>query len=268
MDRNNDLPFQAGFVIECAATGADAMALKFDTPNLRMDAGHRYDSSPAPVPNLNLKSKKRMANKFKLELNRKTPEEKVALGKSHVTAMDGNADFPAANRLPSDADFLLRLNDLEAANAEVAVRKAAYKQALEDRATKEEVYDVSLNSRANYCEAAQPNNDAALVGTALPMRGLPQPVGDMPAPSNLRATMGDGEGEIDLQWDAIYGAVSYIIECREYSPATGWSQIKLQKQSKFTVTGLVSGKVYAFRVRALGPKGEGPWSDEAVKMAA
>lgn len=235
------------------------MALTYDTPNLRMDSRHRFDSSPAPAPNLKLKSKKNMANKFKLELNRKTPEEKVALGKTHVTAMTGNADFPAANRLPSDADFLTHLNDLEAANAEVAARKAAYKQALEDRATKEQIYDVSLNSRANYCEAAQPNNDAALAGTALPLRAAPQPVGEMPAPSNLRATMGDGEGEIDLQWDAIYGAVSYIIECRDYSPASGWSQIKLQKQSKHTVTGLVSGKVYAFRVRALGPKGEGPW---------
>jgi hypothetical protein len=92
--------------------------------------------------------------------------------------------------------------------------------------------------------------------------------GQLTAAANLRATMGDLEGEIDLQWDAIYGAVSYIIECREYNPATGWSQIKFLKQSKFTVAGLVSGKTYAFRVRALGPKGEGPWSDEAVKMAA
>ena len=29
----------------------------------------------------------------------------------------------------------------------------------------------------------------------------------------------------------------------------------------------VSGKTYAFRVRALGPNGLGPWSDVAVKMA-
>jgi hypothetical protein len=244
------------------------MALRFDTPSLRMDEAHRYDASPAPVPNLNLKSKKTMINKFKLELSRKSPEEKAALGDAHITAMTGNTDFPVANRLPSDANFQTAVDDLKAANADVAAKKTALKQAQETRDSKELAFDVAINSRASYCEAAQPNNDAALAGTGLPMRGAPQPVGEMPAPSNLRATMGDEAGEIDLQWDAIYGAVSYIIECREYNPPTGWSQIKLQKQSKFTVTGLVSGKTYAFRVRALGPLGEGPWSDEAVKMAS
>lgn len=244
------------------------MALKFDTPNLRMDEGHRYDASLAPAPNLKLKSKKYMFNKFKLELNRKSEEEKVVLGEGHIAAMDGNADFPVANRLPLDAAFFTAVSELKTANTDVASKKTALKQALESRANKEQAFDLAINSRASYCEAAQPNNDAALAGTGLPLRGLPQPVGDMPAPANVRATMGDLEGEIDLQWDAIYGSVSYIIECREYNPATSWSQIKILKQSKFTVTGLVSGKTYAFRVRALGPKGEGPWSDEAVKMAA
>ena len=38
--------------------------------------------------------------------------------------------------------------------------------------------------------------------------------------------------------------------------------------SAATVTGLVSGKKYAFRIRALGPNDlESPWSDEAVCMA-
>jgi len=117
------------------------------------------------------------------------------------------------------------------------------------------------------CEAVTLNDVAKPSTKGLPLRSDPTAVGDMPAPSNLRATMGDKVGEIDLAWDAIYGASSYIVECREYSPSTGWSQVKLLRQSRHTVTGLTSGKTYAFRVSALGPKGEGPWSDEAVKMA-
>ena len=149
-----------------------------------------------------------------------------------------------------------------------SVEQAKLKQAQESRLLKEAAFDTAITARALYCEAAQPDDDAALASSGLPLRGEPQPVGDMPAPANLRATMGDQSGEIDLQWDAIYGASSYVIECREYSPPTGWSQVKFLNQSKFTVTGLTSGKTYAFRVRALGPKGEGPWSDEAVKMAS
>lgn len=246
------------------------MPLKFDTPHLRMDAGHRYDSGPAPAPPTppNSKSKRTMASKFKLELSRKTAEEKAALGDAHVAAMTGNASFPVANRLPPDTSFQTVLDALKAANADVEAKKTALKQAQESRLLKEAAFDTAITARARYCEAAQPDDDAALASSGLPLRGDPQSVGDMPAPSNLRATMGDQSGEIDLLWDAIYGARSYIIECREYSPPTGWSQVKFLNQSKFTVTGLTSGKTYAFRVRALGPKGEGPWSDEAVRMAA
>lgn len=243
------------------------MALKYDTPGIRMDDRHKYDSSLAAPPLTNLKTRKHMASKFKLELNRKSPEEKVAMGDAHVAAMDGNADFPAAGRLPTDAAFQTALDDLKTANAEVEAAKTALKHAVVNRESKETAFDTAMTARANYCEAAQPNNDAALSGTALPLRAEPQPVGNMPAPANMRATMGDQAGEIDLQWDAVYGAGSYIIECRDYNPATGWSQVKMLSQSKATLTGLVSGKTYAFRVRALGPRGEGPWSDEAVKMS-
>jgi hypothetical protein len=36
---------------------------------------------------------------------------------------------------------------------------------------------------------------------------------------------------------------------------------------KFADMGLVSGTTYAYRVRALAAAGEGPWSDETVRMA-
>jgi hypothetical protein len=248
------------------ASADNTMPLKFDTPGLRMDSGNRYDLGVGPAAQLNPQRKKKMP-KFKLELNRKTPEEKVTLGEGHIAAMDGNADFPVANRLPSDAAYLATVNDLKAANADVEAKRTALKQAQENRDAKEAAFDVATNSRASYCEAAQPNNDSALAGTGFSLRGGPAPVGDMPAPTNMRTSMGDKSGEIDLQWDPVYGAGSYIVECREYNPSTGWSQVKLLRQSKHTVTGLTSGKTYAFRVSALGPKGEGPWSDEAVKMA-
>jgi hypothetical protein len=46
-----------------------------------------------------------------------------------------------------------------------------------------------------------------------------------------------------------------------------WQAVKSVTASKFTVTGLTPGAVYAFRVRAVGAAGVGPWSDEAVRRA-
>lgn len=43
--------------------------------------------------------------------------------------------------------------------------------------------------------------------------------------------------------------------------------MKLLKQDRFTSTDHTPGKTYAFCVRAVGPLGEGPWGDEAVKMS-
>ena len=64
------------------------------------------------------------------------------------------------------------------------------------------------------------------------------------------------------------GATSYIIECKEHDTPQPWAQVKILSQSRYLATGLTPGKIYAFRVRAIGAVGEGPWSDEAVNMAA
>lgn len=243
------------------------MALRFDTPSLRMDSGLRYDSaSVPPVPSIQPQRTKKM-NRIKLELKIKTILQKLALGNSHKAAMAGNTNYPTATRVPTDAQFETAQTELQAAEDEATLLESQWKAANAKRDEKEAIWDTIMTARANNCEAVTPNDAAKLATTGLPLRSDPTAVGDMPAPSNLRATMGDKVGEIDLAWDAIYGASSYIVECREYSPSTGWSQVKLLRQSRHTVTGLTSGKTYAFRVSALGPKGEGPWSDEAVKMA-
>lgn len=243
------------------------MALRFDSGHT-LDSGLHYDSAPVPPVVIINPKRSKLMHHFKLELKTKTILQKLAMGTQHIAAMLANAFYPQPTRVPTDAQFQTAQDDLQAANDNASLLEGQWKAANALRDDKQAIWDTIITARASNCEAVTPNDLAKLSTVGLPLRGEPTPIGDMPAPANVRATMGDDAGEIDLQWDAIYGAVSYIVECREYNPATGWSQIKLLKQSKFTVTGLVSGKHYAFRVRALGPKGEGPWSDEAVKMAA
>ena len=238
---------------------------RFDS-HATFDASLRYDAGVVPVPQPNRKRTKHMP-KFKLDLAKKTPAQKIVLGQNHVTAMTGNASFPAANRLPADAAFQTALTALDTAEADVAAKKTAWKQCIATRDAAEAAFDAALTSRASYCEAAQPADDAALASTGLPLRTTPAAIGDLPAPGDLAATVGDNEGEIDLSCDPVSGASSYEWQCRLHADGNAWQAAKNTTTSKITLSSLTPGALYGFRVRAIGSAGPGAWSDEASKRA-
>lgn len=108
---------------------------------------------------------------------------------------------------------------------------------------------------------------AVILASGFDLQASPQPVGPVGAPQNLRAQTSDTQGEVTCRWRRLLGAASYFVECSE-DPTGPWLPSGVTTRASFQVTGLVSGKRYRFRVRALGTAGLGPWSDEAVKMAA
>ena len=205
--------------------------------------------------------------KFKLELVKKKTNDKIALGRAHITAMTGNALYPAATRVPTDAQVQTAQDDLEAANEAVDQKETEWRQAIQDREEKEAAWDIVITARANNCEAVTPNNNAALVSTGFPMRGAGAPVGPLPAPGDLRAAPTDDEGKIELRCKKVKGASSYEWECRQHEGSPPWQAVKTSTSTKILVTDLTPGALYAFRVRAIGSAGPGTWSDEAVERA-
>jgi len=238
--------------------------LRFDQ-NHRFDTGLHYDAN-TPSPPL-ARTHKRIMNIIKLALKDKTIDQKIPLGQNHITSMTGNTNYPVATRQPTDAQFQTIQDDLVAANNAVAAAETAWKAAIQARNDAEIAWDAAVTARAGNCEAVTPGDRAALQTTGFPLRANPSPVGLVGAPLNLRSEMGKLSGTIELTWDRVHGANSYIIECKEHDTPQPWSQIKILSQSRFTATALTPGKTYAFHVRALGSEGEGPWSDETVKMA-
>ncbi len=87
-------------------------------------------------------------------------------------------------------------------------------------------------------------------------------------PQALTPTAGDREGEIDLSWDTVAGAKSYVIE-KSVDPVTPttWSHAGVSTRSNFTANGLTSGTRYWFRVAAVNNNGQSGWSDPAMKIA-
>lgn len=238
---------------------------RFDRSD-RLDAGLRFDQPDVPIFPTPAKQRKHMSL-LKLDLKSKDVPAKLALGTAHLTAMTGNASYPAATRVPTDAQVAAAQAALQTANDEADAAETVWKQKNAVRDTAEDAWDVVLTARGSNCEAVTPGNVAALTSTGLPLRSAPAPAGPLGAPQNLRASAGDMEGEVDLMWDALKGSASNVIEHRAQTAGAAWAQSGIVPQSKFSVSGLTSGALYEFRVHGVGKDGHGPWSDVTVKRA-
>jgi len=86
------------------------------------------------------------------------------------------------------------------------------------------------------------------------------------SPLSLTAMSGDSNGEIDLIWEPVYGARSYVVQRSIKITEPGrWTQEDIITKSSYTVSKLKSGQKYWFRVAAVGSSGQGPWSEPVQK---
>ncbi len=86
---------------------------------------------------------------------------------------------------------------------------------------------------------------------------------------NLSAAKGDSKGEINLQWDSVENAVSYIVEIGNSNCANDikWRVIDIISDSHYTVRNLKSEKNYFFRVASADRNGKKELSRKVTKKA-
>jgi hypothetical protein len=204
--------------------------------------------------------------KIKLNLRNMDVSEKLQFARQIVTAMTGNATFPTPD--PALATVTSASDALETAYnaANVAKQDATAKSSTQDDS--ESALDTVLMKLANYVENASDSDETKILSAGMSVRAKPTPIGAIAMPSSLTATAGDKEGEIDLSWDRVTGAKSYVVDmCPEPITPANWKQVTISTKSGYTVTGLTSGMKYWFRVCGIGSAGQGPWSDPATKYA-
>ena len=87
--------------------------------------------------------------------------------------------------------------------------------------------------------------------------------------NNLSAAKGVSKGEINLQWDSVENAVSYIIEIANtnHSNDIKWKVLDIISESRYTVRSLKSNKVYYFRVAYVNGEGHCELSRKIIKKA-
>jgi hypothetical protein len=204
--------------------------------------------------------------KVKLNFRRLSVAEKIAKAQQIVTALTGNASFPNPN--PPLATITTGTNSLSGAYATALAAKAALKAAVADQSAKEDALDQLISQIASYVESVA-GMDETLINSAGMDAKAPPSAPQMPdTPSSLESTVGDHDGQIDLSWDPVSGAKSYVIQQSADPPTTtSWAHDSTSTKSSTTVDGLTSGTRYWFRVSAVGPRGQSGWSDPATKIA-
>ena len=173
--------------------------------------------------------------------------------------------FPNPN--PKQVELLAARDAAIAKETARGAKEAELKTANLELQAADDRLDAAITSHAGQTEEVTNGDPAKITLLGYTVSGAPQPVGPMPKPENLAATIGDNDGELDVSWNRIYGSKSSEVQSSP-DPITdnSWVHALTTTKSSVTVAGLPSGKKRWLRVRAIGAQGPGPWSDPACCM--
>jgi hypothetical protein len=203
--------------------------------------------------------------KIILNLSKMSRADKLALINTVEAKTPQVPGFPSPN--PKLAELLAARDNARAKAQARDDKEAELKSANTDLQTADDRLDAALANHARQAEEVAGGDPAKITLLGYSVAGAPQPVGPMPKPENLAATVGDNDGELDASWNRIYGAKSYEVQTSPDPIAeNSWAHALTATKSSVTVSGLPGGKKRWLRVRAIGAQGPGPWSDPACCM--
>ncbi len=85
----------------------------------------------------------------------------------------------------------------------------------------------------------------------------------------LHAASGDKQGEIELLWQPVKNARSYVLQISHgISEKKNWKHIDIVTRSRYTAAGLKSGRYYSFRIAPITDNGQQEWSEFTTQKAA
>jgi hypothetical protein len=205
-------------------------------------------------------------SKIKLNFGRLSIPEKIARARQIIAALTGNTNFTSPH--PTLAEMTAAIDSLKTADDDAQAARRTAKRLTAARDHEEDDLDQLVTQLVGYVESVSGGDEALIMSAGLETRSDPTTDTSAPdAPETLATTTGNHDGEVELSWDTVRGARSYVIE-RTTDPQAGpWTHAGVTPRSSLIVEGLESGKRYYFRVAAVTLNGQSPWSNHAVKVA-
>jgi hypothetical protein len=239
------------------------MAPHFDDPNVRYDEGWTYDSPDDP-PVTPAQKRKQMKNVIKLALAHFSILGLIAYLQAIYAKMNGNAAF--ATVATKTTALNTAVTALVTANTNYEASKATTDQLMTVRDNAVITAENAVQDLATASEGVTKDPATLQSGGWEVVGGHAAPVGPMAAPANFHATGGDNAGEVDLMCDPQHGVQTHQAEYAT-APDGPFTSFYTGKKSSCAATGLVSGTLYWFHMRAVGAAGPGPWAGPISKRA-
>lgn len=235
------------------------MASYDSNPPALYDSGITYDSQPAPP------AKRKIMIRIKRTWTRMNRGERVDFAQTIKAALTGNPNVP--NPTPPLAELTAAITLAQTKRDSVAALETQLATARAAEAAAQDALVTVLDKEAAYCESLLGDNPAGMASTGFPTSSGPSAPQEVGQVTNFSLTASDEDGALEGQWDPVPGAHSYEAQsCADPSQPNSWSYRGTVTASSFRYGNLVSGSRCWFRVRAIGSKGPGPWSDPATKI--
>jgi len=230
-----------------------------ETPLLYMDSGLFMDDDSGPA------TKRNKMAKVVVGISGLTDLQVIARANELNAGMTGNVNITTPDPTVIAYGLLITNAEQLITTANTSAEKAKQDTAAKDAAI-QAIIDAS-NLWGAQVQKESKGDPTIINSTNMGVKGPYTPVGPMPQVGNLSLSVGDNPGELDAQWDPVFGRQTYQVEwCVDPVSATGWKDITPTKKSQTTIPGLTSGTKVWVRVRAVGAEGAGPWSSEISKF--
>jgi hypothetical protein len=202
-------------------------------------------------------------------LSRLNPAQLIAL--ADLVAANLAPASPATPPLPNLAAKVTSLttastaaetaNDAyEMAKANLVNLKATRDSAADDLRDAHKVLVSAVEAEAGGDPVLLSSSGYALAATPTPAIAPAQIV-------NLAVTASDMDGALDAVWDPEVNSRTYEVQLTTVDPVAGpWTTKAQPTASTTTLNSMTSGQRVWIRVRGVGTKGQGPWSDPATKI--
>lgn len=190
--------------------------------------------------------------------------QRIVKGQEIITGSTANPNAPG--NAAALAVFSNSQQDLIAANDAHTSALGSLDTLLAARTTALDNWNTALTGLAGVTQSVTGGVEEKILSTGFEVRRAPSPPPPVGAPGPLMAKLNGSPGVTKLSWPPMAEAKSYLVEqSPEPVTDTSWVQVDTPTKASCAIAGAEPGKVYWFRVAAVGTDGAGPWSGPASR---
>ncbi len=205
---------------------------------------------------------KKQMEKVKAGLRGLNAAQKLEKGKIVLDALTGNPHFPFP--VPPLTELDATCIELQEACIGALDRGRIACNRKEQAVA---AMDLILSRLAGYVNGAAMGDSTRLISSGFDLIKRAEPRSRIEAPATLGTKRTFRPGEIELRWNGVAGALVYEVET-VVTEERGWERVLMTSKPRATITGLEPNTWHTYRVRAIGTKAVGPFSQEIHTRSA